>query len=120
VLGVGGLNVVASQGYLSQDERITWLLVSTTFAVIGFAFLTPSAQALISRRADPERQGEILGVNQATASLARILGPILWLSLYELTPDHLLPYLLGGGLVLVMLPMMGRVSRGGAPVDSGH
>jgi MFS family permease len=120
VLGVGGLNVVAYQGYLSQDERITWLLTSTTFAVIGFAFLTPSAQALISRRADPERQGEILGVNQATASLARILGPILWLSLYELTADHLLPYLLGGGLVLVMLPMMGRVERGGARVDSRH
>jgi len=47
-----------------------------TVAVMGYAFLTPSAQALISRRTDAERQGEILGVNQSAASLARILGPL--------------------------------------------
>lgn len=114
VLGVAALNFAAYHGYVAVEARLTWLMISTTFAVVGFAFLTPSAQALISRRADPERQGEILGVNQSVAALARILGPILWLSLYELTADHLLPYLLGGCLVLLMLPLMGRVRRGDA------
>ena len=49
------------------------LFIALTAAVIGFAFLTPSAQALVSRRSDPEKQGEVLGVNQSAAALARIL-----------------------------------------------
>ena len=114
VLGVAGLNACAQPMELSQSARIAWLILSTTFSVVGFAFLTPSAQALISRRADPERQGEILGVNQSASALARILGPILWLSLYELTTDHMLPYLCGGILLLLMLPVMSRVRAGDA------
>ena len=51
-------------------------------AVAGFAFLTPSAQALISRRTDPEQQGEILGVNQSASAMARILGAVFGLTLY--------------------------------------
>jgi DHA1 family tetracycline resistance protein-like MFS transporter len=88
------------------------MLLSMTLAVIGFAFLTPSAQALVSRRSDPGKQGEILGVNQSAASLARILGPILGLSLYKLTPSHLLPYLFGSALLLVMLPLLPRIRHG--------
>jgi MFS family permease len=88
---------------------LTLMLVSMTLAVVGFAFLTPSAQALVSRRSDPAKQGEILGVNQSAASLARILGPIFGLSLYKLTPSHLLPYLFGAALLLVMLPLLPRI-----------
>jgi hypothetical protein len=88
-------------------------LASLTFAVVGFAFLTPSAQALISRRTDPARQGEILGVNQSASALARILGPVVGLTLYDLTATHLLPYVFGAGLLLLMLPLMPRIRRGG-------
>jgi MFS family permease len=87
------------------------MMVSMTLAVVGFAFLTPSAQALISRRSDPAKQGEILGVNQSAASLARILGPIFGLSLYKLTPSHLLPYLFGAALLVLMLPLLPRIRR---------
>src|SRR6185312_5039738 len=87
------------------------MLASMTLAVVGFAFLTPSAQALISRRSDASRQGEILGVNQSAASLARILGPIFGLSLYKLTPSHLLPYIFGAALLAVMLPLLPRIRR---------
>lgn len=85
------------------------LLVSLSFAVIGFALLTPSAQGLISRRADPERQGEILGVNQSCLSMARIIGPIMGLTLYKAAP--MLPFLVGGVLVLLMLPLVGVIRR---------
>ncbi len=87
------------------------MLVSMTVAVVGFAFLTPSAQALISRRSEASKQGEILGVNQSAASLARILGPIFGLILYKLTASHLLPYLFGAALLLVMLPLLPRIRR---------
>jgi MFS family permease len=92
---------------------LAWTFASLTFGVVGFALLTPSAQALVSRRSDPERQGEVLGVNQSAAAMARILGPILWLTLYELTPSHVLPFLVGGALVLGLLPLIPLIRRGG-------
>ena len=70
-------------------------------------------QALVSRRADADRQGEILGVNQSASALARILGPIFGVSLYMATYTHLLPYLFGGALLLLMLPLL-RASGGEA------
>jgi MFS family permease len=92
---------------------LPWLLFSLTICVAGFALLTPSAQALVSRRADPDKQGEILGVNQSASALARILGPLFGLSLYKATPTHLLPYLFGSALLLLMLPLLPRIRRGG-------
>jgi DHA1 family tetracycline resistance protein-like MFS transporter len=112
------LGLVLLGGVTWLRDTLDWgavlglMMVSMTLAVIGFAFLTPSAQALVSRRSDPAKQGEILGVNQSAASLARILGPIFGLSLYKLTPSHLLPYLFGAALLLVMLPLLPRISHG--------
>ncbi len=106
---LGGMNASLGQSWLDYSGRLVWMMLSTTGAVIGFAFLTPSAQALISRRADPQRQGEILGVNQSASALARILGPIIGMSLYEATTNHLLPYAFGAVLLLLMLPVMGRI-----------
>ena len=77
----------------------------------GFAFLTPSAQALISRRSDPEKQGEILGVNQSASAMARILGAVIGVTLYLATADHILPYLVGGGLMLLLLVLIPRDSE---------
>jgi MFS family permease len=108
--GVGALGAVT---YLaSQNTPLLWLLfVALTFAVVGFAFLTPSAQALISRRTDPNQQGEILGVNQSASALARILGPTLGVTLYKSTESHLLPYAFAAALLLVMMPTIPRLRR---------
>jgi MFS family permease len=91
---------------------IAFLFIALTAAVIGFAFMTPSAQALISRRTSSERQGEILGVNQSASAMARILGPIFGLTLYMSTATHLLPYIAGAILLVSMLPMLPRIRRG--------
>jgi hypothetical protein len=82
-----------------------------TLAVIGFAFITPSIQALISRRTDPANQGEILGINQSGAALARILGPFVGLSLFDLSQTHVWPYVFGVGLVLVVFLLTLRVQQ---------
>ncbi|MHB1425346.1 MAG: MFS transporter [Gemmataceae bacterium] len=108
---LGGVTWLASQKSAAWGMLLVFMLVSMTLAVIGFAFLTPSAQALVSRRGDPAKQGEILGVNQSAASLARILGPIFGLSLYKLTPSHLLPYMFGAALLAAMLPLLPRIRR---------
>jgi DHA1 family tetracycline resistance protein-like MFS transporter len=97
----------------AQGSWLTaFLFVALTSAVIGFAFLTPSAQALISRRTSGDRQGEVLGVNQSASAMARILGPVFGVTLYKCTETHLLPYIAGAVLLLLMLPMLPRIRRG--------
>lgn len=119
VVSLAGVSMTSTSGAgVGRTFLIVWAMVSVTFAVVGFAFLTPSAQALISRRTNAEQQGEVLGVNQSASAMARILGPIIALSLYKLTDSHMLPYLFGGGLILLMLPLMPRVGRPTAPESS--
>jgi MFS family permease len=89
-----------------------YLGLALTLSVVGFAFVTPSAQALVSRRTDANQQGEILGVNQSASAMARILGPIFGVVLYKSTSTHLLPYAFGAILLILMLPMMPRIRRG--------
>ncbi len=95
------------------------LFVALTAAVMGYAFLTPSAQALISRRTSANRQGEVLGVNQSASAMGRILGPLLGLPLYMSTPGHLLPYVLGVVLLTLMLPIIPFIRRGERPEPAG-
>jgi len=115
LLLLGGVTWLATQQAASWGTLLGLMLGSMTLAVVGFAFLTPSAQALISRRGDPAKQGEILGVNQSASALARILGPILGVGLYFLTPSHLLPYVFGAALLVVMLPLLPRIRRADVP-----
>jgi MFS family permease len=112
-LGMAGLGGFAL--YSQEPEKVgftgllIWLLLAIGIAVIGFAFLTPSIQALISRRSDPTRQGEILGVNQSAAALSRILGPVLGLELYHVTSSHMLPFAVAAALLVVVLLLVPRV-----------
>jgi MFS family permease len=120
-LALMGVGVLALAGFtfLTAQEQppgfgvlLGLMLPVLAVAVVGFACLTPSAQALISRRSPPDRQGEVLGVNQSASALARILGPVCGVALYKATPTHLLPYLFGGGVLLLMLPLIPRIRHG--------
>ena len=41
------------------------LLAAMALEVVGFAFVNPSLQSLLSRRSDPREQGSILGWGKA-------------------------------------------------------
>lgn len=107
---LGGVVVLLTR---EQFGDATLLLLSAmavfTIAVVGFAFLTPSAQSLISRRSDPTRQGEILGLNQSAAALARILGPFVSITLFFATPSHVLPYAVGVAMLVIVFFVCRRV-----------
>ena len=78
-VGVGslaGVNALANAHLLGFGAMLTLMMAGLTVAVVGFSLLTPSATALVSRRSDPEKQGEILGVNQSASAMARILSPM--------------------------------------------
>jgi MFS transporter, DHA1 family, tetracycline resistance protein len=116
ILMAAGVAALGAMTWLNEDAGETsftgLLWFGATAAVIGFAFLTPSTNALISRRTDADRQGEILGVNQSASSMARILGPLLGVILYKATDPPLLPYAFGALILVAMLPMIPRI-RGG-------
>jgi MFS transporter, DHA1 family, tetracycline resistance protein len=115
-IGVALLGAISYSAVTAQSNGegyVPFLFIALTAAVVGFAFLTPSAQALVSRRTDSEHQGEILGVNQSASAMARILGPVFGITLYKATETHLLPYIAGAVLLVLMLPMLPRIRRGG-------
>ncbi len=83
---------------------------AASVAVCGFAFVNPSVSAIISKRADADRQGEVLGVNQSFASLARILGPLTGLTLFSLHASHALPYAAAVAVLLVVAGLLPRTT----------
>lgn len=101
--------LITWQGSGSTGGVLIAALGVMSLAVIGFACLTPSVQALISQRAEASIQGEILGVNQSASALARILGPMLGVFLFFASESHVLPYLFGAALLLVVFGLSLRL-----------
>lgn len=114
ILGLGGLAGVAFAAPGVASPNAAGMLkplfyLSMSIAVIGFAFLNPSVSSLVSRRSDPTRQGEVLGVNQSFASLGRIIGPFLGSVLFQIDSSHTLPYLAAVALLLLVGFLLPRV-----------
>ena len=115
-LGLVGLAAVAMSDP-GHSMRPTVYFGALALGVVGFAFLTPSVQALISTRSDPARQGEVLGVNQSFSSLARILGPVTGVVLFDLEPTHVLPYLASAVLLAVVMLLLTNVRPDRRPIN---
>lgn len=96
---IGTVLGVASGGLRGAGLIFPVALAILAVLVAGFAMMTPSVQALISKRADPARQGEVLGVNQSASAMARIVGPAIGSSLFFVDSSHVLPYAMGVGLM---------------------
>ena len=62
----------ASQPFSINMPMVIALMCLTA---IGQSVAWPNVGAMISQTADPHRQGQILGLNNATGALARVVGP---------------------------------------------
>jgi MFS transporter, DHA1 family, tetracycline resistance protein len=71
-MGVNALGSVLQP--LSTGLFMTTVLMCVT--AIGQSVAWPNVGALISRTADPHRQGQILGLNNASGAFARFVGPL--------------------------------------------
>lgn len=70
----------------TEQSRLPLLIIASAVEVTGFSLITPSVQALVSRRSDPAKQGGILGVSQGTSALARVVGPLIAVPLFFVAP----------------------------------
>lgn len=122
ILGLAMLGVTAfvihaqrAEGEVPLTAFKVCFYIAVSISVIGFAFTNPSVSALVSKRADPARQGEVLGVNQSFASLGRILGPFLGSVLFAVHASRTLPYLVAVLTLLVVGALLPKI-KGERPV----
>ena len=89
-----GLVLIGLSGYSKSREMLYSVL---PIAVIGFSAVTPSLQSLLSRHTAASEQGGVLGLGQSITALARILGPMLGLTLTD--RNIVWPYWAGAALM---------------------
>ncbi|HZN35724.1 MAG TPA: MFS transporter [Pirellulaceae bacterium] len=116
----GGVVTIAGFALLiaaTRGGQLWMLLVAAAVEVTGFSLMTPSLQSLISRRSDPAKQGGILGVAQSTSSLARVLGPLIAVPLFHVSPP--LPYVAAIGIMALSLVIFALFARRGVDHAAG-
>jgi len=77
------------------------LLVPLVLSAVGRAVGQPSMLGMVSFEATPANRGAVMGTFQASASAARVLGPLAAGALYD--QHHPAPFLLAGVLLAVAL-----------------
>ncbi len=91
-----------------------WMVVAAmAVGASGMAMAMPNISALISRSADPDRQGAMLGLNMAASSASRIAGPMAAGALFSAF-GHDWPFLIGAALTVpaaIMAVNAGRAFR---------
>jgi DHA1 family tetracycline resistance protein-like MFS transporter len=83
---------------MAWAPSVAWLLLPLAAAAVGRAVSQPSLMSLASFAADPARRGVAMGTFQSSASLARVIGPLLAGLLYDV--DAVWPFLAAGVLAL--------------------
>jgi DHA1 family tetracycline resistance protein-like MFS transporter len=74
---VGSVFLFLSMALLPLSNSLTLLVLASTALAIGNSLVTPLLSGLASKSADAQSQGVVLGVMQSTASLGRMIGPII-------------------------------------------
>jgi multidrug resistance protein len=73
---LGGAVLASGVIAMGLGQNIATTVVSLLAVGVGWGLLAPSLQSLVSGRAMPNEQGEVLGVNQSASALARVIGPV--------------------------------------------
>jgi len=90
-------------GWVALDGTTNKLYTLVPLCVIGYAATTPSLQSMLSLSSLDSEQGGILGLGQSISALARILGPVAGVVLFNEGKTPASPYWFGAGLMSVGL-----------------
>src|SRR5260370_15597214 len=98
---LAGLGVLAGGlAFLPWSAHLPQLLIALGIVSIGDGAITPMVSALLSFASPPEARGETLGLAQAVAALARVVGPLAAGSAFAVGGPGA-PFLAGSALVLL-------------------
>jgi MFS transporter, DHA1 family, tetracycline resistance protein len=101
-----GIGLVA----LALAGALWAVLVATGLLAIGMGLLNPSVTSLVSRVAGADERGGIMGVSQAAASLARVIGPAVAGAVFTLWGREA-PFYIGAVLMALVVAMAFRLPR---------
>ena len=90
-LDVAGLTIPIVAGWI--------IPLTMVLGAAGMSLAMPNISAIISRSSPPDRQGQMLGLNMASGSIARILGPVIAGQLFDHV-GHDWPFLIGAVLTI--------------------
>lgn len=82
LLILGFIFFTLGMGMIGISQSITFLAVAMTIMALGSGFINPAFSGSLSLLSSPAEQGEVMGVGQSLAALARIVGPPLGGLLY--------------------------------------
>ena len=98
LVGLGAL--ATGLALLPWSAHLPQLLIVLGIVSIGDGAVTPMVSALLSFASPPEARGETLGLAQAVAALARVIGPLAAGSAFAVGGPGV-PFLAGSALVLL-------------------
>lgn len=106
------LAIAVGIGLLPFVGSITTLLVALGILATGMGFNSPALSSMVSRIADPNDQGGILGLASSLASLGRVVGPAWGGYLYDAYGNRT-PYLSAATLMIIatIVAFVGLQSR---------
>jgi MFS family permease len=109
MLAIGMAGTVLCTGLQPfSDGGLTTVCLMAMMAVSqSVAF--PNSGALLSRSVDPDHQGQIMGLNNATGALARLVGPQFGIFMYGLNVNG--PYAMGALIVAPAILLAVGASR---------
>lgn len=108
--GLGAL--AAGLAFLPWNTHLPLLLMALGIVSIGDGAVTPMLSALLSFASPPQARGETLGLAQAVAALARVIGPLAAGSAFAVGGPGA-PFLAGSALVLLaaLIALPAQVSK---------
>lgn len=97
LLTVGSVCLALAFVLVPESPSVALLLIPLAISSVGRGISQPSLMSLVSRGGDEGLHGSVMGTFQASASLARVAGPVLAGVLYD--RNQALPFFLACGLL---------------------
>jgi DHA1 family tetracycline resistance protein-like MFS transporter len=84
LIGAGALLMGLGMAILGLTGSTLLLFIALALTALGYGLSSPAIASLLSKRTETAAQGQVLGLNQSALSLARIFGPVVGGSLFQL------------------------------------
>jgi DHA1 family tetracycline resistance protein-like MFS transporter len=94
VASIGIASYVLGMLAMALGASLPLAIAGLALVGVGIGLFNPTASALVSRQSDASNRGAVMGVYQASASLARVLAPLFSGLIYSRI-GHSAPYLIG-------------------------